>query len=87
MSIEDAITEAEASSTLAIGASPDTARLTRRELDVLRLLADGKSDREIAAELCIARPTASNHVAAILSKLGMHSRAAVAAYAVRHRLI
>jgi DNA-binding NarL/FixJ family response regulator len=58
--------------------------LTRRECDVLRLLAEGKSDREIAETLFVSRHTAANHVASILGKLGVPSRAAAAAYAVRH---
>jgi predicted ATPase/DNA-binding CsgD family transcriptional regulator len=57
--------------------------LTPRELDVLRLLVDGKSDREIADELFLSRRTASNHVAAILAKLEVPSRTAAATRAVR----
>ncbi len=60
--------------------------LTPREIEVLRLLAEGHSDREIAAELLVSRNTAANHVANILGKLGVPSRAAAAAYAVRHGL-
>jgi DNA-binding NarL/FixJ family response regulator len=52
----------------------------------VRLLVDGHSDREIAAALCIVRRTAETHVAGILNKLGLDSRTAVAAYAVRHGL-
>jgi non-specific serine/threonine protein kinase len=58
--------------------------LTPRELDVVRLLAEGKSDREIAAVLFVSRRTAATHVASIFRKLGVTSRAAAAAYAVRH---
>lgn len=57
--------------------------LTRRELEVLRLLAEGKSDREIGNALFISPHTAGNHVSSILSKLGVHSRSAAAALAVR----
>jgi DNA-binding CsgD family transcriptional regulator len=60
--------------------------LTPREVEVLRLLVDGHSDREIAGLLFISRHTAANHVASILGKLALHSRAAAAAYAVRHGL-
>jgi DNA-binding CsgD family transcriptional regulator len=63
------------------------ARLTRREAEVLRRLIEGRSDREIAAELFISRPTASKHVASIIAKLGVTTRAAVAAIAVRDRLV
>ncbi len=60
--------------------------LTSRELDVLRLLVDGQTDRKIADALFISRRTASKHVAAILAKLGASSRAEAAARAVRDGL-
>ncbi|MGH2618032.1 MAG: response regulator transcription factor, partial [Thermomicrobiales bacterium] len=60
--------------------------LTPRERDVLRLLAAGRSDKEIAVALGISRHTAGHHVARILDKLGVVSRAAAAAHAVRHGL-
>jgi len=60
--------------------------LTRREVEVLRLVADGRSDREIAAELSISPKTAGHHVEHILAKLGVDSRTSAAAYAVRHGL-
>ncbi|MBA2519792.1 MAG: AAA family ATPase [Chloroflexia bacterium] len=58
-------------------------RLTRREREVLRLVAAGHSDREIAATLFISRRTASEHVGHILHKLGARSRADASAFAVR----
>ncbi len=61
--------------------------LTRRERDVLRLMADGLADKEIANALFVARATASKHVAAILSKLGVDSRTAAVAIALRHELV
>jgi DNA-binding NarL/FixJ family response regulator len=61
--------------------------LTVRERDVLRLLVLGWSDKEIAAALGIGRRTVSNHVSGILDKLGVPSRAAAAAIAVRNDLI
>ena len=61
--------------------------LTARERDVLRLLVDGLSDKEIAAALGISRYTASNHVTAIRDKLGAPSRAAVVAIAIRDGLV
>jgi predicted ATPase/DNA-binding CsgD family transcriptional regulator len=61
-------------------------RLTPRELEVLRLLAEGLTDREIAASLTISERTAGNHVLHILQKLGVDSRTAAAVFAVRHDL-
>ena len=63
-------------------ASP-LAGLTAREREVLRLLATGRSNREIAAELFIAPKTASVHVSNILGKLGAASRTEAAAIAHR----
>jgi DNA-binding CsgD family transcriptional regulator len=60
--------------------------LTRREREVLGLLAAGLSDREIAEAIFVSRYTAANHVARILAKLGVPSRTAAATYAVRHGL-
>ena len=58
-------------------------RLTRREREVLRLLVDGRSDREIAAALSISHRTVARHMTGILSKLGVSSRTAAATLAVR----
>ena len=61
------------------------AGLTARELDVLRLLARGRSNRDIAAELRISENTAANHVRSILIKTGAENRTQVAMMAVsRH---
>lgn len=68
------------------GEAMGTMDLTAREREVLQLVAHGLSDKEIAVELGIARYTASNHVASIRVKLGISSRAALAALAVRDGL-
>ncbi len=58
-------------------------RLTERETDVLRLLAVGKANREIAADLAIGENTVRTHVSSILAKLGMRSRTQAALYAAQ----
>lgn len=63
------------------------ADLTTREREVLRLVAEGQSDRQIADALCISAKTAGNHVSSILAKLGVATRAAAAAHAVRLGLV
>ena len=63
------------------------ARLTRRELDVLALLAQGANSGEIAQRLFLSRNTVRTHVQNILSKLQVHSRLEAAAYAVRHGIV
>ena len=85
-----------------LGASPDFARveslreepaarpaggLTGREVEVLRLVASGKTNREVAADLVISERTVARHVSNIFDKLGVPSRAAATAYAYEHGLI
>jgi DNA-binding NarL/FixJ family response regulator len=65
------------------GAPPSPMGLTARELEVLELVAAGRSNREIAAELFISAKTASVHVSNILAKLGVGSRGEAAATAYR----
>jgi predicted ATPase/DNA-binding NarL/FixJ family response regulator len=62
-------------------------RLTRREIEVLRHLAEGETDREIADVLFVSAKTISSHVARILSELGVATRTAAAVRAVRFGLI
>jgi DNA-binding CsgD family transcriptional regulator len=64
-------------------AATDRYGLTRRETEVLRLLAQGLSNREIADQLFISPKTASKHVGAILAKLGVSSSRGAAAVAAR----
>lgn len=61
--------------------------ISRREQDVLRLLSEGLTNREISERLCISEHTVHRHVTNILRKLDMSSRAAAAAYAVRVGLV
>jgi two-component system nitrate/nitrite response regulator NarL len=61
-------------------------KLTARELDVLGLIEEGRSNKEIAAELSIELPTVKNHVHRILEKLHVHSRSEAAALAHRQGL-
>ncbi len=60
--------------------------LSPRELEVLRLIAAGRSNGEIAAALFITLPTAKAHLTHIFAKLGVASRSAATAYAHRHGL-
>jgi DNA-binding NarL/FixJ family response regulator len=60
--------------------------LTDREREILRLVAQGKANKEIAAELVISERTARTHVSSILSKLDLHSRTQAALWAVREGL-
>ena len=62
-------------------------RLTERELDVLRLVAQGHSNKEIAARLFISENTVKNHVRNMLEKLQLHSRMEAVMYAVRENLL
>lgn len=61
--------------------------LTRRELDVLRLVAEGKRNKEIARTLYLTEGTVKGHVSAILGKLSLDDRTQAALYAVKHRLV
>jgi DNA-binding NarL/FixJ family response regulator len=62
-------------------------RLTDRELEVLKLVATGMNNRDIAKELFISENTVKNHVRNILEKLQLHSRMEAVMYAVREKLL
>ncbi|MEO8623088.1 MAG: LuxR C-terminal-related transcriptional regulator, partial [bacterium] len=62
-------------------------RLTSREVEVLRLVATGKTNRVIAEGLGISEKTVARHVSNIFSKLSLSSRAAATAYAYEHELL
>ena len=95
MSLEEVVAEAGAEIPLpgaggGAGDEPSSAGrhgLSARELEVLRLVAEGNTDREIAEALTISRRTATTHLTHILDKLGLESRTAAAAFAVRHGLV
>lgn len=83
-----------------LGAAPDLARvdelspartgsagLTARELEVLRLVAAGKTNRAIAIDLFLSEKTVARHVSNLLRKLGLPSRSAATAYAYEHGLV
>lgn len=67
--------------------APATGALTRRELEILRLLGAGVNTRTAAERLHVSRATIRNHVQNIFGKLGVHSRLEAVAYASRHRLL
>jgi ATP/maltotriose-dependent transcriptional regulator MalT len=69
------------------GAAADTYGLSARELEVLRLVAAGRSNREIASALVISEHTVARHVQNIFRKLGVPSRTAASAFAYEHHLV
>jgi predicted ATPase/DNA-binding CsgD family transcriptional regulator len=93
--LEDAVSEALAAPIASGGRDPQSAArrstaaysLTARELEVLPLLVAGQTDRQIGESLFISPRTAQVHVASILGKLGVATRAAAAALAVRDGLV
>ncbi len=64
-----------------------TPRLTDREMEVLRLVAKGLNNRDIAKQLFISENTVKNHIRNILEKLQLHSRMEAVVYAVREKLL
>ena len=70
-----------------IAGSPRPGGLSRRESEVLTLVAAGKTNRAIATELFISEKTVARHVSNIFAKLGLSSRAQATAYAYKHGLV
>jgi PAS domain S-box-containing protein len=64
-----------------------TTTLTRRELEILRLIAGGANTKRLAERLHVSPSTIRNHAQNIFTKLGVHSRLEAVAYATRHRLL
>jgi DNA-binding CsgD family transcriptional regulator len=70
-----------------VGVAPAAGGLTAREVEVLLLIAAGKTNRAIATELVISEKTVASHVSHIFTKLNLTSRAAATAYAYEHDLV
>ena len=88
MSLDELTAMIELPVTTVVPAAPATPSvLTPRETEVVCLLVDGKTNPEIAAELFISERTVQSHVANVMAKLGVNSRTAVAARAVREGLL
>jgi DNA-binding CsgD family transcriptional regulator len=84
-SVLEALGATESTNAMQTGSLPDG--LTQRELEVLVLLARGKTNRVIAHELFISEKTVASHVSHIFTKLGVTSRSAATAYAYEHELV
>ena len=71
---------------MASAPDPDIPRLSERETEVLRLVAKGRTARQIAERLVISHRTVENHVQSTLRKLQLHNRVELARYAIEHGL-
>ena len=70
-----------------VGKLAEGPQLTERELEVVRLVTQGKSNREIAQALVISEKTAKAHISNILGKLGLEDRTQLAVYAIQNSLV
>ena len=84
---EPDIASPSAASSISSPASPASEKLTTRELEVLRLLAQGLTSAQIAEQLIIGLVTVNSHVRSIYGKLGVKSRSAATRYAIEHHLL
>jgi DNA-binding CsgD family transcriptional regulator len=69
-----------------LGDQPSPAGLTAREIEVLALVSEGRTNREVAAELVLSEKTIARHLSNIFTKLGVSTRTEAAAFAFEHRL-
>jgi DNA-binding NarL/FixJ family response regulator len=69
------------------GRSNEPSELSGREFEIVRLIADGLSNREIGSRLSLSEKTVKNHVSHILAKLKVNARSGVAVYAVRNGIV
>ena len=65
---------------------PSSDNLTPREVDVLRLIAAGRTNAEISRELVLSERTVARHITNLYGKIGARSKASATAYAIRHHL-
>jgi ATP/maltotriose-dependent transcriptional regulator MalT len=82
-----AAADAERIDSLVAASSPPQTRLSSRELEVLLLVARGKTNRQISNELVLSENTVARHLQNIFAKLGVSSRTAATAFAFEHRLL
>jgi DNA-binding NarL/FixJ family response regulator len=66
---------------------PDDERITQREREVIELIGEGLSNKEIAQRLNVATHTAESHVRSVMEKLSLHTRLQIAAYSHRDALV
>ena len=84
---ETAVLRADAASVAEVAVPPPSHDLTGREREVLRLIATGATNREIADQLVVSEGTVKNHVSSILNRLGLRDRVQAALYAHKHQLL
>ena len=87
MTPEQAVAALEQPGVESAAPSPYPAGLTQREVEVLRLVAEGLTDAQVAEQLFISLRTVNAHLRSIYAKLGVGSRSAATRYAVEYELI